>query len=258
MTHNWLSDTWRSSVTLIKQNQLLENGKKWGFAVIRPEGIKQEDWDKAISRVYNYIAHEFQEWDQRYKKDDLPEPDPLPTELVVKGLTMPVLQIEQPAQDYSATHDPTIMQDALLKAARSRFSDYVAWRQEGEEIGDEAFMENWNINNTACIVLDTKAISQLKDESIEPDDCHMIVLDLYEDHLERDFYHGWMYSQLSSISECYTQLRFRTMFRVCPVPDYQGQMPLYTGDLAGELIDPPGGRVGPKLGGTGRGTGRGK
>lgn len=261
MSNDWLSDNSRASVHFIQKQGLLSEGRTWGFAVIRPTDAAADDeqWEAAVGRLREYVGLHFcnddkllhQERLQRGEHDDSPL-DPTPTELLVCKLELPVLDVHlEPGQ--SARHEPTEPRTPLLESARARFRHFVSLRDYEE---DEDARKLGTIRLDACLVLDAAAMEKLTDPNVAPDDAHVIVLDIRDDLIERDFYGAWMWAQPTSLSSLYSDLRCMSIIECCPLPKFRGQLPLYNGWNRENLIDPHGG-CGLALGGTTRGRGGG-
>lgn len=253
---DWLADERRDSVAFIRENNLLQEGRTWGFAVIRPSGAAADhaQWDVAMMRLRGCVVSSCREYDealgrrrfQMGKRNDDSPLDPTPTDIMLEKLQLPVLDLPlEPGQ--SSRHEPSEPRNQLLVLARARFRQFV---EEEEKLGRET------VCHRACLVLDATAVEKLVNLRLAPEDCHIIVLDPDESRIEKNFYSAWMWAQPLWLAELYSALRIMDMITFCPIPKFEGQLPLYTGASPNALINPPGG-IGPALGGTTRGKGRG-
>ncbi|KAG8629087.1 hypothetical protein KVT40_002952 [Elsinoe batatas] len=238
----WWSEN-RTSVRFIKEFQLQRGSKRWGYAVYRTVYTPESNarWEEAMDKLRALMLITF----RRSQHLD-PSLDPEPEHIIEERLDLHVQQDEQTLDGV----DETTVRDQFRAWVQehddpelpARFSSVVCLVIDEESLtlileSPEATMENWDLI-VGSESVKVKAVDGYWSESIA----------------ERGAYLGWSQVVATTLKTLYSDLKGLEPHEVFSKRRYEGQIPLYTGDPSGKLIDPPGGSFGRrKFGGTQRG-----
>ena len=142
-----------------------------------------------------------------------------------------------------------VLEGASFGTVRAAFNSWVA-RYQTEGAWDS------DIRVDCCLVVDSPAMASLLGPpgsqpilpSPSPAEPWVIALDA-TDPITRPYrggglYLGWMRLLARATGQLFEDLESQSLSDLCPIRDYDGQVPLYDGTPHGKLVDPPGGAEG--------------
>ncbi|KZL82767.1 hypothetical protein CI238_11539 [Colletotrichum incanum] len=203
---------------------------EWGFVVVRTAYAADNDeaqWAAVLEKLRAYATPD----------DDDAEMDP-------DTFALPVMA------------DSTILRGADHASVRKAFNGWVndfVRRESPSDDDDED--EEWpsDIRRDACIVIDEPALASLLKApdfvpgkvlnlDLEP---WVVVVDA-KDPASVPYsgggpYMGFTRSRARALGQLFEDLGSRSLARLSPVREYDGQIPLYDGSSRGKLVDPAGG-----------------
>jgi hypothetical protein len=202
---------------------------EWGFVVVRTAYAADNDeaqWAAALEKLRAYAT----------PNNDDAEMDP-------NTFALPVIA------------DSTLLRNADYASVRKAFNGWVDDFVLRENDGDSDQDEQWpsDLRRDAFIVIDHPALSSLLSApdfipgEFPPLDQEpwVVVVDAADPASESynggGPYMGFTRAHASALDQLFDDLKFRSLARLSPVRKYDGQIPLYNGDVWGELVDPDGG-----------------
>jgi hypothetical protein len=197
---------------------------KWGFVIVRTAFLSSDDttdasqWSAVLSKLRAYVL--------------------LSADAGMDPATLALPVISDRALD-----------GASLGTVRAVFNSWVA-RYQAEGAWDSS------IRRDCCLVVDEPALASLlgppgsepMPPSPSPTEPWVIALDA-ADPIMRPYsggglYLGWMRVLARATGQLFEDLESQSLGDLCPIRDYDGQVPLYDGTPHGKLVDPPGGSEG--------------
>ncbi|WQF78718.1 hypothetical protein CDEST_03732 [Colletotrichum destructivum] len=198
---------------------------EWGFFVVRTAytaDVDKESWTAALENLHRYVK----------AGDDAAEIHP-------STLALPVIA------------DRSALNGIDYASIRNAFTGWLGEFLHHKRPLDDDGNEDWpsDVRRDVFIVIDDPSLASLlnapepvrgRSPNLDPEPWVIVVDSEDPDTVPYRGggpYMGFMRARACALGQLFEDLGSRSMGRVCPVREYEGQIPLYDGSLRGKLID---------------------